>query len=63
MANIVDFFRETRREVAKITWPTQREVTMTTMMIVVMALVGGFFFFLVDTALGFVIGKILGMQS
>jgi len=63
MANIAEFFRETRREMAKVTWPTQREITMTTVLIVAMALAGGFFFFFVDTALGFVIGKILGMQS
>lgn len=61
--NLMEFFRETRREVAKVTWPTRREISMTTVMIVVMALGGGLFFFFVDTALGFVIGKILGMHS
>ncbi len=62
MKNLVEFFNETKREVAKVTWPTRREISMTTMMIVAMALMGGVFFFFVDTALGFTIGKILGMQ-
>jgi len=63
MANIVEFFRETRREVAKVTWPTRKETVLTTMMVVVMAVVAGLFFFLVDGMLGFVISRILGMTS
>ncbi|MDD2325783.1 MAG: preprotein translocase subunit SecE [Alphaproteobacteria bacterium] len=63
MANIVEFFRETRREVAKVTWPTRKETVLTTVMIVVMAVVAGLFFFLVDGMLGFVISRILGMTS
>ncbi len=63
MANIVEFFRETRREVAKVTWPTRKETVLTTVMIVAMAVVAGLFFFLVDGMLGFVISRILGMTS
>ena len=63
MVNIVEFFRETRREIAKVTWPTQKETVMTTVMIVAMALLAGIFFFFVDSILGFVISKILGMRS
>lgn len=63
MANLVEFFRETRREIAKVTWPTRKETTMTTVMIVVMALAAGIFFFIADSALGYVISLILGMRS
>ncbi len=59
--NVAEFSRETRREVAKVTWPTRRETVVTTVMIVVMALLAGVFFFAVDAALGYGIGKILGM--
>jgi len=62
MANIVEFFRETRREIAKVTWPTQKETVMTTVLIVAMAIMAGIFFFFVDSALGFGISKILGMR-
>jgi len=61
--NLVTFAQETKREIAKVTWPTQRETTMTTVMIVVMALVAGLFFLCVDTALGFAVSKVLGMRS
>lgn len=63
MANLVEFFRETRREIAKVTWPTRKETMMTTVMIVAMALLAGLFFFIADSALGYVISSILGMRS
>ena len=58
---LVEFFRETRREIAKVTWPTRREITVTTTLIVVFALLVGVFFLMVDTALGYIVSKILGM--
>lgn len=61
--NLTEFARETRREIAKVTWPTQKETVMTTVMIVAMALMGGVFFLGVDSVIGFGIGKILGMAS
>lgn len=63
MANIVEFFRETRREIAKVTWPTQKETRTTTVMIIGMALIAGLFFFVVDYILGHAISSILGMRS
>ncbi len=57
------FVRETRQEIAKITWPTRKETLMTTVMIVVMALITGVFFLGIDSALGFIISRILGMNS
>ena len=61
--NLIEFAQETKRETAKVTWPTRKETVMTTVMIVVMALVAGVFFFAVDSALGFAIRKILGMGA
>ncbi len=55
------FWIETRREIAKITWPSRREITTTTTLIVVFALVFGLFFLMVDQVLGFIVSKILGM--
>ena len=63
MVNLIEFFRETKREIAKVTWPTRRETSTTTMMIVVMALLFGLFFFVVDSVLGYSISFILGMRS
>lgn len=60
---IAEFVQETRREIAKVTWPTRKETTTTTIMIVVMALVSAVFFFGVDSFLGWVIRSILNMGA
>ena len=57
------FITETRREIAKVTWPTRKEVGMTTFMIVLLALVAGVFFLMVDTGLGWLVSRLLGMNS
>lgn len=42
------FFREVRSELAKVTWPTGRETTVTTIMVLVFATIASLFFMLVD---------------
>ena len=58
-----DFVTETRREIGKVTWPTRKEVTMTTTLIVVFAVIAGLFFLIVDSALGRLVSFVLGMNS
>jgi preprotein translocase subunit SecE len=48
MANPVQFINETRAEIAKVVWPTRREVVVTTIMVFIMATLTAIFFFLVD---------------
>lgn len=48
MANPIQFINETRAEIAKVVWPTRREVVVTTIMVFVMAVLMAVFFFLVD---------------
>jgi preprotein translocase subunit SecE len=47
-ANPLQFLQQVRAEVAKIVWPTQREVLLTTAMVFVMATLTAIFFFFVD---------------
>lgn len=61
--NLGQFVNETRREIAKVAWPSRKETVQMTIMIVVMALVTGVFFLAVDSGLGFIISRILGMNS
>ena len=48
MMNPLQFLQQTRNEVAKVVWPTRREVLLTTAMVLVMATVLAIFFSLVD---------------
>ena len=46
--NPLQFIQQVRAEVAKVVWPTRREVTLTTIMVFIMATLTAIFFALVD---------------
>ena len=48
--NPVQFIQQVRGEVAKVVWPTRREVVLTTIMVFIMAALTATFFSLVDLA-------------
>lgn len=51
MANPVQFVQQVRAEVAKVVWPTRREVALTTTMVFLLAALAAVFFSLVDLAI------------
>ncbi len=46
--NPFQFIQQTRAEIAKVVWPTRREVLLTTVMVFIMATLVAIFFFFVD---------------
>jgi preprotein translocase subunit SecE len=46
--NPLQFIQQTRAEVAKVVWPTRREVVLTTVMVFIMAALTAVFFGLAD---------------
>ncbi|MGV6810965.1 MAG: preprotein translocase subunit SecE [Brevirhabdus sp.] len=59
--NPLQFIQQVRAEVAKITWPTRREVLLTTAMVFVMAALTAIFFSLVDLLIRTGLTAVLGM--
>jgi preprotein translocase subunit SecE len=55
------YIREVRQEVAKVTWPTRKETTVTTAMVFVMVFLAALFFLLVDFGLSRIVKFILGL--
>ncbi|GEM_PF-115588 len=49
--NPFQFVQQTRAEIAKIVWPTRREVLLTTVMVFVLSAITALFFSLVDIAI------------
>jgi preprotein translocase subunit SecE len=49
--NPLQFLSQVRAEVAKVVWPSRREVVMTTIMVFIMAALTATFFSLVDWAI------------
>ena len=55
LARVVDFLREVRNEIRKVTWPTRDELRRATLVIVVFVSLLGFIIGLMDTALQFLL--------
>jgi len=56
-----EFVRQVRQEVAKVTWPTRKETTVTTAMVFIMVFLAAVFFFLVDQILSWGVRIVLGL--
>ncbi|MFA9230805.1 MAG: preprotein translocase subunit SecE [Microgenomates group bacterium] len=60
MTNPLQFMQQVRAEVAKVVWPSRREVVLTTIMVFIMAALTATFFSLVDILIRFGLGAIIG---
>ena len=59
--NPVKFIEEVRQEVSKVTWPTWKEVWITTLMVVVMIALAAVFFLIADLVIGTIVKAVLGL--
>ncbi len=59
--NPLEFARQVRQEVGKVTWPTRKETGITTAMVFVMVVLAAVFFFLVDQVLALVMRYVIGL--
>ena len=57
----IQFFRQVRQEVKKITWPSRKEVSQVTMIVLVIVTLAAAFFFAVDVVLAGLVEFILGL--
>lgn len=63
MRNPLTFIHEVRQEVSKVTWPTWKEVWITTAMVLVMVTLTSLFFLIADQIIGYGVSLILGTAS
>ena len=59
--NPLQFIQQVRTEVAKVVWPTRREVMLTTVMVFIMAALTAVFFAMVDIIIRSGLQALLGM--
>ncbi|MGH6929069.1 MAG: preprotein translocase subunit SecE [Dongiaceae bacterium] len=55
------FVREIRQELSKVTWPTRKELVVTTASVFAMAIAAALFFFAVDQIIAWVVQFVLGI--
>jgi preprotein translocase subunit SecE len=59
--NPFQFLQEVRSETNKVTWPTRKEVGITTMMVFVLVIVAAIFFTAADQIIRFLLTLVLGI--
>jgi preprotein translocase subunit SecE len=57
--NPVEFLQEVRDESRKVTWPSRRELMVSTIMVMIMVVVASLFFLGVDAILKYVVDGVL----
>ena len=56
------FLQEVRSEAGRVTWPTRREVTVTTIMVFIMVALSSVFFLIADLVIRYLVTFILGIR-
>jgi len=57
----VQFARQVRQEVAKVTWPSRRETGISTLMVLIMVVVAALFFMMVDQFFAWIVRLLFGL--
>ncbi len=57
------FIQQVRQEITKVTWPTRKETTITTIMVFIMVAVAAVFFLIVDYIISILIKMVLGLGN
>jgi len=57
------FLQEVRAEAQKVTWPTRKETTVTTIMVFVMVFIASLFFLAADQVMRMAVSFLLGINA
>jgi preprotein translocase subunit SecE len=57
------YIREVRQELAKVTWPSRKEVVATTLSVLAMSTLAALFFFVADQVIAYAIQLVLGLGA
>jgi preprotein translocase subunit SecE len=60
---IIEFLKDTRKELNNVSWPSRREVTGTTMVVIAAVFFFGFYLFVADVIVRFGMDRIFGALS
>jgi preprotein translocase subunit SecE len=59
----LQYLREVKQEGKKVTWPTRKETTTSTIAVFIMVVLASIFLFFADQALAFAVSFVLGLGS
>lgn len=56
----ITFIRQVRQEISRITWPSRKETTVSTIMVFVMVVISAILLFSIDQIISFLVQLVLG---
>lgn len=59
----VEFYKQVRSEMKKVTWPSRKETTVSTISVFIMVFLAAIFLFLADQVMSFVVNLILSIGT
>jgi preprotein translocase subunit SecE len=59
--NPAKFVREVRQEIGKVTWPTRKEATISTMMVLALVAISATFFVFIDWIISTLVRALIGI--
>jgi preprotein translocase subunit SecE len=57
----IEFFRQVRAEGKKVTWPTRKETTISTVFVFIMVFIASIFLYFADQIIAFLVSQIIGL--
>ncbi len=57
----LEFYRQVRAEMQRVTWPSKKELTASTVAVFIMVIIAAIFLFLADQVMAFGVNLILGL--
>ena len=58
-----EFVQQVRQETSKVTWPTRKETTVTTIMVFIMVFIAALFFWIIDQIMASGLKLLLGLGA
>ena len=58
-ANPIQFLRQVKQEVSKVSWASRKEVTVTSIMVLIMGALAATFFFFTDSIVSYILRKLI----
>ena len=58
-----EFFKQVRSEAQKVSWPTRKETTQSTIAVFIMVVIASIFLFTADQVLAWIVKMILGLGN
>jgi len=59
MQKLIQYLKDVRSEMLKVSWPTKNELSSTTMLVIIFSIISSIFVYSCDLVINFIVGQLL----